>query len=453
MTNTLRGARSKVGGLKANSSCAPSSLTDAIRHSIRCEQAHEERAEKLVRVDAVNGRVRIPRTNTLVQTDHPWLLLAGTDDFVFKTFIEGLLTKLFKHVANGTESACVDTVIRTQPYGPKLPGYRLTRIGKEIITCCRSYDANWSTAYASHVFSPTITVMLRAMRNYAQRIGKHAAGGEACTCSEVLVGLLRRFVRFVRRVRKCWPFVNAIKAYDRQAQDNFSSARDFIYYMAGKRSRLLIIRVDLYFQPYHKPEQAREAIINFLRWLRGEACKRNLLPGYLGFIVKQENGLIRGTHWHLMVFCDGHVHCKGAYLAEQLGEMWAKHTGQGPGSYNNCFSNPLKYFYDALGILEFDDVRKMIGLRLAIHYMTKQQCVLKASNDRVKVFWRSPIPRSSRGKSGRPRQHRTSLAILKRMLGGKRSKYPEGFDPQYSLRRLQGATVQQGDHNAAAALP
>ena len=66
----------------------------------------------------------------------------------------------------------------------------------------------------------------------------------------------------------------------------------------------------------------------------------------------------------------------------------------------------------------------MAGLRAALYYMSKQDCVLKVSNDKVRNFWRSPIRRDDVQKKGRPRMDSESLALLRRMLGGKRSKYP-----------------------------
>ena len=79
--------------------------------------------------------------------------------------------------------------------------------------------------------------------------------------------------------------------------------------------------------------------------------------------------------------------------------------------------------------MTLDDWEKMAGLRGALWYMTKADCVIKATNSKTKNFWRSPIPRMVRKKLGRPRSDTDSLKLLRRMLGGKRSKFPPGFGP------------------------
>ena len=80
--------------------------------------------------------------------------------------------------------------------------------------------------------------------------------------------------------------------------------------------------------------------------------------------------------------------------------------------------------------MTLDDWEQMAGLRAALHYMTKADCVIKATNSKVKNFWRSPIPKKVRKKLGRPRASSDPLKLLRRMLGGKRSKFPPGLGPR-----------------------
>ena len=80
--------------------------------------------------------------------------------------------------------------------------------------------------------------------------------------------------------------------------------------------------------------------------------------------------------------------------------------------------------------MTLDDLEKMAGVRAALWYMTKSDCVIKATNSKVKNFWRSPIPKKVRKKLGRPRANAAPLKLLRRMLGGERSKYPPGIVPK-----------------------
>ena len=399
-------------------------LAKKIKKIIRAEQHRERLSEALVRAYGRNGQVRIPRTEQYLSTEREMVWIAGTDDHLFKDFTEGALSALFSALTQRDAPLCIPS--RSRHRNPDPRGYELATLGRQIVQCCNQYRQEWSVAYINHVFHPIVTVMLRAMKRYAVRIGLEVAGYRA---TEEAVRLLLQLVRFVRRVARTWAFINALDDHERQAQDNFDSAREFIYHLAGKCSKLLIMRIDLYYAPYYDAEKANKAILGFLRWLRSKACKRNLLPGYLGFIIKRENGLVRGMHWHVMVICSGNVQCNSRYLTWQIGERWAKCTGQGPGSYHNCDPDRGKYEHDGLGVLTLDDWEKMLGLRAALDYMTKQHCVLKVTNDKVKNFWRTPVRGGGGKKRGKRRRNDDGLQLLRRMLGGKRSKYPPGFDP------------------------
>ena len=85
--------------------------------------------------------------------------------------------------------------------------------------------------------------------------------------------------------------------------------------------------------------------------------------------------------------------------------------------------------------VRLDDEEKLAGLRAMIWYMSKQTCVIKATSNKQRNFWRSPIPRQARKKMGRPRAAADSQKMVRRMLRGKRSKYAPGFLPAPYLGR------------------
>lgn len=411
----------------------PTQLEIAIRNVVRREKRQEDFAERVTYVYAENGKARIPRSNAYVTTDQERILLVGTDDFVFKNYIEGPLRKLFETITSSERGTWRE--VKGRRRGAMLPGktYELTKLGQQVISVCFGYDPEWATAYLHHEFHPRITIMLRATRSNARVIRRFGVAGSTYTQERQLVQAVERVVRFVRRVARSWRFINAMKAHERQAQDNFESGREFLYYTAEGHSKLLLLRIDLYYRPYYDVAGADKAVNSFLRWLRSPACKRNVLPSYLGFLIKRENGLIRGTHYHVMVVCKGNQQHSAYYLTHLLGEHWARLTGQGPGSFHNCYAD--KGIYDAngfngLGVMTLDDWQRMAGLRAALWYMTKADCVIRATNSKTKNFWRSPIPKKVRKKLGRPRTGTDPLRLLRRMLGGERSKYPPGILPK-----------------------
>ena len=413
----------------------PTSLEIAVRKIVKREAMQEDVAEKLTFVYARDGKVTIPRTNATYRTDADRVLLAGTEDYVFKTFIEGPLRGLFDAITKNEARAWKMAKGSRRQRDLSKPVYELSKLGQQVVACCRSYQSGWADAYIHHVFPPWTTIMLRAMRLYAASISRRGEPSKLLTQDEGLTRAIDRMIHRVRRARSSWKFINAVRAHDRQAQDNFDSARDYIYYQAGRHSKLLILRLDLYYRPYYEVEQADKEIDGFLRWLRSNACKRNLLPGYLGFLIKRENGLVRGMHWHLMVVGNGNEHRSAHYITQRLGEIWARRTGQGPGSFHNCYADRHKYDFNGLGLLELHDWEMMAGLRAALWYMTKADCVIKATNNKERNFWRSLIPKQARRKMGRPRADADPLKLLRRMLDGKRSKYPPGIDPRRVSQR------------------
>jgi hypothetical protein len=409
-----------------------SPLLSTVRQIIREENLRERVAETCIRVHALHGCVQMPGTHQYYATDQESVVFC-TDDRLFKDFTEGALPALYKALVKDDGKPCVP-VSQTQR-GLQPQAYKLTPLGRKIVQCCAQYGEEWEVAYANHVFHPVTTVLLRAMRRYAIPIGQWASQGS--TQVSELARLLEQLARFVRRACGSWRFINALRDHERKAQANFDSARELIYGLAAKHSRLLILRIDLYYRPYWDADKARKAIGGFLRWLRSKACRRNLLPGYLARIIKCENGLVRGMHWHLLVICDANLQRKGGYLTRQLGEQWARHTGQGTDNYHNCWADRAKYDYDGLGVLELHDWEKMVGLRAALHYLTKQDCVLKLAGNRTRNFQGSLRLKNESRKRGRRRRLDDSLRLLERALGGKRSKYPPGFEPR--TRRLWSA--------------
>lgn len=425
---------------KKDESPGATALELAIQDIVKREDRLEHYAETVTYVGAIGGKVRIPRTTATFHTHHPGIELIGLGDHQFKQFIEGPLLGLFGAITKNTSKACGQA--RPHPRGgePVVPVYELSRLGEQIVICGRLYQPEWSVAYIHHVFHPKVTVMLRAMRTYAAAIARHGDPRIQVTQQPELVLALQRLVRFVRRVAKAWRFINALRAHERQEQDNFNSARDYLFYRAGANSKLLVLRIDLYYKPFFDVEGADHAVHNFLRWLRGKACKRTLLPSYLGFLIKRENGLVRGMHWHLMVVCDGNEQRSADFLTRQLGQHWMQYTGQGPGAYHNCYADRHRHDFNGLGLVRLDDLEKLAGLRAAIWYMSKQDCVIKATANKERNFWRSPIPRQARKKLGRPRAAADPLKLVHRMLGGERSKYPPGMGPRDRYRSKRPPT-------------
>ena len=421
-------------------------LSAMVENAIAGEKRHELLTEKVVKIHGTKRRVPcggagIVRERVDEERDR---LIFGTSDLVFKDFCDDLL-KLGDAITSN--DAQPSKAIKA-PFGNSslsLSALKLTKLGDRITDLCWRYDDRWGVTYANHVFHPHATVMLRAMRRYAVLISQCLPLRDGVSHDLELGDLLGRLARFVRRVCKSWPYINAVNEHTKKERSNFDSARELIFYFASRNSRLCALRLDLTvrteFKNFSHSEEADKAVNAFLVSLRSKATKRNLLPGYLGFIIKRENGIARGTHFHLIVFLNGNIQRNAEYLSDKLGELWLSRIGRNRGSFHNCYKGSDEWLFNGLGVIEYDDLEKLVGLRVALHYISKQDCVLKVSNDKIKNFWRTPSPKGEGKKRGRKRKRGDGLRLMRRLLGGPRSKYPKGFDPKpYVLAKKRKVT-------------
>jgi len=128
-----------------------------------------------------------------------------------------------------------------------------------------------------------------------------------------------------------------------------------------------------------------------------------------------------------MAILDGHERQSACHLTELIGEAWKARVGADKGSYFNCYAKRHRYRYNGLGKVHLSDTEKLIGLRVAFWYMSKQDSVLLVDDARVKNFRRSLMPKGTSNR-GAPRRHGDGMDLPKRILGGERSLYPPDFN-------------------------
>lgn len=417
-------------------------LNQSIREILRREFQHELTAER----------------SLCTQTPYGQIFGINTDDQHFLDFLPQL-RRLYSRITQGRERAVVPTHVEWA----RLPGFKLTRLGLDLLDACWCFAFRveeegraWRSAYSDYQFHPVVSVMLGAVIRWSEPINMWGESSQSRLEGESLepIEAMNAFVDFVRSVCASQAFRNLLHDHDQQAEDNFRSGCDFAYWLYGRFSRLTILRIDLYCRPdargYGYSAIANAAITKYLRGLRRD----KQIPGYLGCIIKRENGISRGVHFHLMVFLNGHEQKSAWYLTQHLGHAWMKRMGAAKGSFFNCYAQKDRYRFNGLGLVHISDLEKLIGLRVALWYMSKQDCSLKVDDSKVRNFWRSPI----RGKrSGRGAPRRNGLELVERALGGKRSKYPLGFNPRSPARTfpktLGTATRSRSDASDIEHLP
>jgi len=299
-------------------------------------------------------------------------------------------------------------------------GYQLTKLGDAIWAICRNevpliekmYPACRRPARLAPrrreqggmrpAFNPRITVTLHACQ-IALRLLRGHAGAVLDPNQHVVRHVLDRLLRTIRRVCRSRRFKYLENNYRRNAQLRFEDGCKYLAGLFAWNSRLLILRVDLYFRPDHEEwadtEAAGRSIGRFLRALR----EGRVVPDMLGWAARLENGFRRGIHVHLLVAMDGHKHREAASWSKILGEAWVTKFSAGHGTYFNCYARKDWYKLNGLGLVHVSDRAKLLGVREALRYMTKPDFHLATGF--VRNFRRGQPP-SPKGavKRGAPRK-------------------------------------------------
>lgn len=393
------------------------SLIDAHRR----EKEHEFVSERLCLADTLND-----------------LPSDGTDDYKLLAFMP-ILKRLYESItACDSPPAAVVKHGRDATRKYKQPAYKLTKVGQQVLLACKVFASHveegrwdWQKACDGRKFHPVIELMLHAVLRWQDAIRDWLESVPFVVQYEEdqeAVDALHRFVNHVRRESRSQAFRNALHDLNRKANDNFRSAYDSAIGLFSQHTRLLVLRVDLYIRPNAKgwgyTEEADKALRLYLRDLR----EGRIVPGYLKFLIKEEDAICRGKHFHLMVFLDGHKHQSAYHLTKLLGEAWKKRVGPDKGDYFNCYARKHSYRYNGLGLVHVSDWEKLAGLRIALWYMTKRDTILPMVAAKHRSFWGS-MKSASDVKRGAPRKGGDGMDVVKRMLGGKRSVYPPGFEP------------------------
>jgi hypothetical protein len=361
------------------------------------------------------------------QTAQGPVFINDTNDQHLLSFIP-TLTKLYANIVANDASPVEAIFVRWA----RRPGFRLTALGQQAFQACKFFGEmenegrNWQQAYVDYQFHPVFAVMFRAIAKWWSPIRGWGNPKEAvldCAQDRAHVEALCQFFGHVRKVCRTQAFLNLVKDHEHEENDNFRSACTYIKKQFEAHSHLLVVRIDLYFKDSHLGEgyadAADTAITKYQRALR----MGRVIPGYLGCLAKRENGDSRGTHYHLMVLVDGHLGLGAYKVAQALGEKWMQRVGMDVGSFFNCYMGKDRHRFNGIGSVRFTEAEKLVGLRIALWYMTKQESVLKVEGSKVKNFWRGwKVKNGVHGE--KLSKADVGVRLVKRLLGGVRSEYP-----------------------------
>lgn len=148
--------------------------------------------------------------------------------------------------------------------------------------------------------------------------------------------LVRVFNEFVVRLKNDLrlaqgQYLDQDKQLQQQQERNLQTALQALETLKARYSKLLVLRVDLYYQDKQTGlVQLQQDRQQFFKRSDREGC----FQGLVHYIWVVEYGTQKGLHLHLLAFYDGHKHQKDTYIAQQLGDYWVQVT-EGRGAYYN----------------------------------------------------------------------------------------------------------------------
>lgn len=367
---------------------------EIVKRTIEAEEQHQILARGCVH--KVDGSFEVTREHDAV------------------AYVEHLL-KTTKQVSDSSGSMSV----WVKGMGRMVP--KFTRLGEDLHLACRQYrehmfveqDREMVPRYQRHKFCPHLDVGLAAISEVETMVEHASNVGDFDLLHQTIAGLGEA----IRRRCNTKEFKAEVRNYENNAKAKFKRALRYLLSLFRKRSRLLILRVDLYVRERDKywsySPEADAAYDRFLEAL----TEGRIIPDVIGWMGAREDGLDRGQHYHLLVAVDGHLHQAGAHMAMLLGEFWKNKCipADKSGSYFNCFGLEKKYKYLGIGMVHSTDANKLLGLYYATRYLCKEEVQLVAVGERKRNFRRGIIEQEL-PRRGAPRLSGDGLEVAKKVF-------------------------------------
>lgn len=305
------------------------------------------------------------------------------------------------------------------------------------------YTAKFPRFYDLYIpdveFSPELALFFDCLRKHEIKNLSNLASPSKEVANTVIIGeIANDFVAFLRNEALKRGTRDKMNDWKRNPDKNRDSLRACIEALFKRKSRLLVIRVDLLYHATVVPEGGFEHINTKLRegaekarmnYFFGTDIKRApenparidgvIARGHLkafldrmdrnpvfkhleGYVWKMEWSRWSGFHYHCVFFFDGAHVLSDVYHGMKICRHWAKVT-RGRGFGHNCNQDRRKYRSDGIGMIERGDAPKRIALDKALGYLVKRdQFVRVKPTAKCRVFqtggWRTKKKRKVVGK-------------------------------------------------------
>ncbi len=275
---------------------------------------------------------------------------------------------------------------------------------------------------AGRRLNPWLEVGLSVARKWASTLRAYAITNPNVLDmqEEVPRSLMTRIFRVIRRICRSKKFRNRVNNSTRNAKERYLSCANLMIDLLKEDARLLILRIDLYFEGDAKilseSQEAEQAYEKFLRTLRED----RLVPDLLGYIAKREDGLERRIHYHVLVAMRADLHQQAYSWIEHMGKFWVKECvgAEALASHFNCWKRRDEYEYNCIGVLHYTDNRMLMGLREALEYMCKEGPHILVQEGKGHNLRKSQSPKriDDMRRRGAPRKRDPDLSAARQVL-------------------------------------
>lgn len=342
------------------------------------------------------------------------------------------IDRIARRISSGEEMPFAESQTR---YGVS---YSLTRLGDELRRLSAHLDKDFFDRCTWPVFNPYIEALLSALRKHWGMLSDISGPTDPFWRLPWQRSSMHQLVQQVRATMRSEDFKNRVNNFDRASIADFQKGCGRLLQLFQHHSKLLIVRVDLYFsakcKPWGETIDAEKAYARLVRHLR----EGSILPNVLGWFVRREMGFVRGVHYHLMVVMDGHRYRDGYGYAMKIGRNWidcCAGTGKA-GAFFNCFDRRREYQNDGLGLVHVSDVSKLIGLREAMEYITKAYFKVRSQIESRKSF-RTSQAKDEPARRGAPRKPEHDMSAATRILGKVKRSNPRYLMAAHKAARQQ----------------
>jgi hypothetical protein len=218
--------------------------------------------------------------------------------------------------------------------------------------------------------------------------------------------LLKDCLNYIRSNLNSDEHKKCLNRFRKSRNKRKKSIKDTIDLIFKNFSRALVLRVDFSYRScpgtkgFTEPELTK--VKNDWTKMRTDLRSGRLDLDYITSIAKLECGLLKGYHFHVLIFLNGSCHSHDIGLAKMIGNHWRDHITNGEGRYYNCNLKKFDYPQRGIGQINHGDTTEIFVLKEVIGaYLSKSDDIIQLPSKYGRVLFQGQVKEKST--RGRPR--------------------------------------------------